>query len=67
MKFSNEAGGNLPVAFDWSSECAPGSGSDSFTGDWQNINFGPTSDACPTFIKLKGDGAAQIRVKYFAN
>lgn len=66
MKLANEAGGNLPVSFSWENSCASASGTGTFTGDWQSLTFGPTDASCATFIQLDGDGAANLRVKYYA-
>jgi hypothetical protein len=65
MKVQVNGGTEYPLRADWVDTCADGMGMHTFTGNWNDMVFGPTSNACPTFIKLGGDGGASVDVRYY--
>lgn len=60
-------GGSYPVPYTWSNSCAGGSGTGTFTGDWQSNVFGPTSDQCTTLIDLQGTSGGTVSLRYYGN
>jgi hypothetical protein len=56
--------GSYPVPFTASNSCAGGSGSGTFTGDWQKLSAGNTSASCPTVIDLQGAAGATVRLRW---
>ena len=55
---------NPPVPFDWSNDCGPTGGSDSFTATWQSRIMSPIDKTCTTLIDFTGSGG-NIRVRWY--
>jgi Cys-rich repeat protein len=67
MKLETTTPGLYPAPFVWTNSCSGGSGSGTFTGDWQAQFLGPTSSACATVIDLRGAGVGNVKLRYYAN
>lgn len=65
MLLQNMSPGNYPVPFTWSNACSGGSGSGTYTADWQTNTLTPTSSSCAVLIQLKGSSTGHITLRYF--
>jgi hypothetical protein len=65
MKVQNDSGTHYPLTASWSSACSGGSGTFTFEGNWNDMLLSPTSDQCPTFIKLGGNGVGSVHLRYY--
>ncbi len=67
MKLENTSPGNYPVPFTWTNSCSGGSGSGTYTADWQAKYFNGINSACATLIDLQGAPGGHITLRYWAN
>lgn len=67
MKLENPTSGSYAVPFTWTNTCSPGvgSGSDSFTANWQGRFLPNINSACATVIDLQGTGGGNITLHYW--
>lgn len=59
--------GTYDVPFTWSNGCSGGSGSETFTADWQSQYLRSIDSACATVIDLQGAPDGRITLRYWAN
>jgi hypothetical protein len=67
MSLQNASPGTYPTPYTWRNTCSGGSGSSSFTADWQSKLLAPTKSSCATLITLGGSGTGTIALRYYGN
>ena len=64
LQFGTIAGGTYPANFSWSTTCA-GSGTGTFTAEWQSVYLEGVSRTCPTLIEFRGQANQTIGLRWY--
>jgi thermitase len=64
LQFGTITGGTYPANFSWSTTCA-GSGTGTFTAEWQSVYLEGVSRTCPTLIEFRGQANQTIGLRWY--